>query len=255
MTAKGLGQSLLSQFDNVVLIEKLRPYVDSASKVLLLVEELKAAQLKYQSTPIVFASMMDDDLMHLLSTHSEGVIDIFHPFMKTLEVMMAEKSSKAVGRAHKVGDVDTYKKRVEAIDFTLATDDGLRTSDYDQADMILLGVSRTGKTPTSLYLSLNFGFKVANYPYTGDDLPHFSLIKDLERNRHKLVGLMIGPERLLSIRKERRSLGNYSDPLQIRLELDALRDLFDKERISYIDTTTRSVEEIAASVMSILFGK
>lgn len=254
MTAKGLGQSLLSQFDNVVLVEKLRPYVDSEAKILHLVAELKEFQARYQSTPIVFASIMDPELMHLLSSQIEGVIDILHPFMNTLEAMMSEKSSRAVGRAHKTGE-DSYKKRIEAIDFTLATDDGLRTNDYDQADMILLGVSRTGKTPTALYLTLNFGFRVANFPFTSEDLPEFSLSKAHERNRHKLVGLMISPERLFSIRKERRAEGQYANPEQIKAELLALRTLFERERIPFIDATTRSVEEIAASVMNILFGK
>lgn len=255
MTAKALGQSLISQFDNIIPDEKLRPYVNSEAKVLLLVEELKRAREKYNNTPIVFASMMDENLMHLLLFKAEGVIDILNPFMKQLESIIAEKSSKTVGRAHRAKDVQSYKKRIDAIDFTLATDDGLKTCDYDYADMVLLGVSRLGKTPTSLYLALNFGFKVANYPFTADDLPEFFLNPYLARNHHKLVGLMISPERLLSIRKERRAQSSYADPEQIELELTALKKLYERERIPFIDTSTRSVEEIAASIMSILYGK
>jgi regulator of PEP synthase PpsR (kinase-PPPase family) len=250
MTAKGLGKSLLSQFDNVYFIEHLRPYVDTEQKVISLVSELNVTHVAEKCAPIVFASMMDETLMRMLSSQVEGVIDIFQPFMATLERLIKEKSSKAVGRAHKAGDPDVYRKRIEAIDFTLATDDGLKVDDYDDANVILLGVSRTGKTPTALYLALNFGLKVANYPFTADDLPRFELTAAQRRNRVKLVGLVISPERLSSIRRERRAFGPYADPLQVSLELSALNDLFWREKIPFVDTTTRSVEEIGASIMS-----
>lgn len=249
MTAKGLGKSLLSQFEKISFVEYLRPYVDTEPKVADLISELKNAQVLDNQSPIVFASMMDENLMQKLTREVEGVIDIFKPFLATLEQMMAEKSSKAVGRAHNASNVDVYKRRIEAIDFTLATDDGLKLSDYDQADLVLLGVSRTGKTPTALYLALNFGLKVANYPFTADDLPRFKLAACHEKNRQKLVGLMISPERLVMIRKERRPESQYADHLQITLELDALNDLFFREKIPFVETSTRSVEEIAASIM------
>lgn len=251
MTSKGLGKSLLSQFENITFTESLRPYVDSLEKIEELTNEIRNAEVITGQVPIVFASMMDENLMLALSSKVEGVIDIFAPFLKTLERMMEEKSSKAVGRAHNASNSHAYKKRIEAIDFTMATDDGLKLCDYDHADFILLGVSRTGKTPTALYLALNFGFKVANYPFTGEDLPRFSLHEAHIRNRKKLVGMLISPERLANIRRERRAEGNYADYLNICLELDALKDLFHRENIPSVDTSTRSVEEIAASIMSI----
>jgi [pyruvate, water dikinase]-phosphate phosphotransferase / [pyruvate, water dikinase] kinase len=252
MTAKGLGSSLLSQFDNISFIEFLRPYVDTEIKVIDLINELKNVHLHNGQMPIIFASMMDDSLMQLLCSKVDGVIDIFQPFMTTLEQIFKEKSSKAVGMAHNAHNTDAYRRRIEAIDFTLATDDGLKMNDYHQADLILLGVSRTGKTPTALYLALNFGLKVANYPFTADDLPRFSLNNIQQQNHQKLVGLMISAERLSNIRKERRASGRYSDHLQIMLELNSLKDLFLQENIPFVDTTTRSVEEIAASIMSMI---
>ena len=249
MTAKGLGKSLLSQFDNLLIIEHLRPYVDSEQKVQELIREIKSLQVKFRYPPIIFASIMDDTLMHVLSSGIDGVIDILEPFVKNLELLIAEKPSKAVGRAHHAGDSDAYKKRILAIDFTLACDDGLRLSSYDDADIILLGVSRSGKTPTALYLALNFGLKVANYPFVVDDLPHFSLNEVHKKNRHKLIGLMISQERLMTIRKERFAKGRYAHPEQIAEELSALRELYAKEHIRVVETSTRSVEEIAAKVM------
>lgn len=255
MTAKGLGKSLMSQFEKVAFIEHLRPYVDSEEKVFELVAELRNAALVDGQVPIVFASMMDENLMHKLSSNAEGVIDIFQPFLKTLERMMAKKSSKVVGRAHNASNSNAYKLRIEAIDFTMATDDGLRVSDYDQADIILLGVSRTGKTPTALYLALNFGLRVANYPFTSEDLPHFKLCEAHKKNRQKLVGLTISSERLTKIRKERRPEGSYGDHLQVSLELQALKELFERENIPMVDTSIRSVEEIAASIMSMFSAR
>lgn len=254
MTAKGLGKSLLSQFENFSFVEYLCPYVNTESKVLELIEELKAAEEEYGCTPIIFASMMDDKLMQIL-TAKVRVIDIFQPFMATLEHLINEKSSKAVGRAHNAKDFEAYKNRVKAIDYTLATDDGLRLLDYDEGDVILLGVSRSGKTPTALYLALNFGLKVANYPFTADDLPHFTLKDAHKKNRSKLVGLTISPDRLISIRKERRADGYYADRAQVNSELNALQELFEREKIPFIDASTRSVEEIAASIMSMIFIK
>lgn len=249
MTAKGLGKSLLSQFENLLITEHLRPFVDSEEKILELVAEIKTIAKAHRRPPIIFASMMDNNLMQILRTHIAGVIDILQPFVQTLEGMIEEKPSKAVGRAHHAGDSDAYKNRILAIDFTLATDDGLRLHDYPKADIILLGVSRCGKTPTALYLALNFGLKVANYPFTSDDLPHFSLHLAHIQNRHKLIGLTISPERLAGIRKERFVTGAYADPAQISRELKALKELYEQEKIPWVDTSTRSVEEIAASVM------
>ena len=251
MTAKGLGKSLLSQFD-CSFVEYLRPYVDTEAKVLDLVADVKMARRLTGQNPIVFASMMDDQLMQKLSSEIDGVIDIFQPFVATLERMIEEKPSKVVGRAHTANNLDAYKMRIDAIDFTLATDDGLKQSDYNHADLILLGVSRTGKTPTALYLALNFGLRVANYPFTPDDLPRFSLNDPLQNNREKLVGMIIGPERLTGIRKERRALGKYADHLQVVVELNAVKELYARENIPSVDTTTRSVEEIAALILDMI---
>lgn len=251
MTAKGLGRSLLSQFATPFK-EHLRPYINTEERIAILINDIEKSFIEDQEIPIVFASIMDDHLMYRLSSHFSHVIDIFRPFMHSLEVLMQAKSSKEVGQAHKVSNELAYQKRITAIDFTLATDDGLKTCDYDHADIILLGVSRSGKTPTALYLALNFGLKVANYPFTADDLPQFSLIKDHIVNRHKLIGLSISEERLFSIRKERRAEGGYSNKANIYQELTALHNLFQQEKIPFIDTTTRSVEEIAASIVSMM---
>lgn len=255
ITAKSLGQSLITQFTNLDYTEFLRPYINNEEKILLLIHEIKDHQKKYHKTPVVFASIMSDALMNILISKVEGVIDIFRPFAQQLGDLMDEQPSKAVGKAHDLKARADYRARMAAIDFTMATDDGLRVDDYDHADVILLGVSRSGKTPTAIYLALNFSLKVANYPFTADDLPTFTLNQAQIRNRHKLFGLMVDEKRLSSIRKERRSNSSYSDLLLIKKELLALKKLFVREDIDFIDTTNKSVEEIAALIMNKIFYK
>ncbi len=248
MTSKGLGKSLLSQFEGPFK-ELLRPYINTEERILHLLEEIKHCHEEDQNMPVVFASIVDEHLMKKLSDGFPAAIDIFAPFMARLELLMNSKSSKEVGQAHRLGNEVAYQKRVMAIDYTLATDDGLRTNDYDDADIILLGISRSGKTPTALYLALNFGLKVANYPFTADDLPEFKLLEAHKKNREKLVGLIISSERLASIRQARRANSSYAEPRAIQEELEALKALYIREQIPIIDTTTRSVEEIAASIV------
>jgi regulator of PEP synthase PpsR (kinase-PPPase family) len=255
MTAKVLGKSLLSQFEGLIFVEHLRPYTDNEAKVLQLIHELESWQSQDGHAPLVFASMMDEALMLQLKTAIPGLIDIFGPFLERLENLIESKSSKQVGQAHKAGTLQNYKQRIDAVEYCLSTDDGLKTNAYNDADVIILGLSRSGKTPTALYLALNFCLKVANYPFTADDLPVFQLSDAHKRNREKLLGLMISPERLTNIRKERRSEGSYADYSQVCLELDALRHLYARENIPSIDSSNRSVEEIAALVVDFLDKK
>jgi len=248
LTAKGLGKSLLSQFGHISFKEKIRPFIDTKEKVLSLIKEMDREALLSKKPFIAFASMMDDSLMSLLLIKYPEVIDIFSPFIKKLEGLIDQKSSKEVGLAHNISKEPMYEHRIQAIDFALATDDGLRMSEYERADLIILGISRSGKTPTSVYLALQFGLKVANYPFTSDDLPEFALNDALLKNRSKLFGLVISKERLLFIRNERRPGSPYADKDLIDQEIVALERLFFEENIPFIDATNRSVEEIASSI-------
>lgn len=250
LTAKSLGKSLLSQFENVYFMEHLRPFINTQKKVIELCQEIKEIQKQDEQEPVIFASVLNPQLMGMLRAKFVNIIDIIRPFIPSLEKLMGEKSSQRAGLAHKMINVREYDERIMAIDFTLSTDDGLKVSDYDEADIILLGVSRSGKTPTALYLALNFGLKVANYPFTSEDLPEFTLTLEQKKNHHKLFGLLISVERLTSIRKERRAAGNYSNVEQVSKELLALKDLFAREKIPFVDTTNRSVEEIASFIVS-----
>jgi len=135
---------------------------------------------------------------------------------------------------------------MDAVNFALAADDGLATERYGQADLILLGVSRSGKTPTALYLAMHYGLRVANYPLTPENFERPGLPPQLKAHRAKLRGLVLAPERLAQIRAERRPGSRYAAPETCRGELRASEDLMRAEGIPIIDTTRRSVEEIAA---------
>jgi regulator of PEP synthase PpsR (kinase-PPPase family) len=180
-------------------------------------------------------------------------IDIFSTFLKPLEEELATHSSYSVGRTHAIGSDDVYMDRIQSVHFALDNDDGARTHQYDKADVILIGVSRCGKTPTSLYLALQFGIRAANYPLTEDDLDEDGILKlpkALAPHRHKLFGLTIDPRRLAAIRHERRPNSRYSSMDQCLQEIGQAEGLYRQLHIPFIDTTRFSVEEISTRMIA-----
>ncbi len=148
-----------------------------------------------------------------------------------------------------MSDIESYMKRIEATNFALANDDGAVTRNYDMADVILVGVSRSGKTPTCLYLALQYGVYAANFPLTDEELDQGTLPEFLLKQREKLYGLTIAPTRLRQIRKERRPLGKYSSTQQVRYELREAEKIFKKYNIPFVDTTEFSIEEISSRIL------
>jgi regulator of PEP synthase PpsR (kinase-PPPase family) len=139
--------------------------------------------------------------------------------------------------------------RIDAVNFALDNDDGSKIKHYDKADIILVGVSRSGKTPTCLYLALQFGIKAANYPLTEEDLQNFSLPDVLKPHKHKIFGLTIDPERLAAIRNERKANSRYASLAQCYYETEEVEHLYQQEQISFLSTTDLSVEEISTKIM------
>ena len=176
-------------------------------------------------------------------------LDIFDVFLEPLEAEFGQKSTHIAGRAHGMSDIESYMKRIEATNFALANDDGGATRNYEVADVILVGVSRSGKTPTCLYLALQYGVYAANYPLTEEELERGTLPEILTRQQHKLFGLTIEPQRLQQIRRERRPMGKYSSVQQVRYELREAEKMFKKYSIPYVDTTAFSIEEISSRIL------
>jgi len=250
VTAETLGHSLLTQFDGRDLKQITVPFVDSVDKAEAVVRRINAVARSDGARPIVFSTLVQDDLREPF-TRAEGLfLDFFATFLAPLEAEFQAKSSHQVGRAHGMADIIAYDRRMEATNFALHYDDGTRTSDYDQAELILVGVSRSGKTPTCLYLAMSYGVFAANYPLAEDELEDGRLPDVLLPHRDKLYGLTISPERLQEIRRERRPNGRYASAQQVRFELRAAEALFRRHQIPFVDTTTFSIEEIASTILN-----
>jgi len=177
-------------------------------------------------------------------------MDVFTSFLQPLETALDTNSSYSVGNSHSIVDDQSYKVRIDAVHFALDNDDGARTRYYDQADVILIGVSRCGKTPTCLYLAMQFGIMAANYPLTEDDLDDIQLPKPLQKYREKLFGLSIETERLSAIRTERKSNSKYASLSQCESEVRGAEAIYNRFRIPYLDSTHASVEEISTRVLA-----
>lgn len=249
ITAETLGHSLLSQFENLEFSSTTLPYVDNLEKVEKAVHLIEQAYEKDGQKPLVFATLVNKEIHAHLSKTSCVLFDFFTPFIKKLEDELHMTSRSIVGRGHGVHNTHVYNARIAAINHTLSTDDGLNTNHYDHSDVILLGVSRCGKTPTCLYMAMQLGLRASNFPFTEEVLDSGTLPDYLLRNMNKLYGLTIRPEYLQKIRMERRG-GRYATLAQCQHELDTVEKLFQRYHIPVIDTTLRSIEEIATKVVS-----
>ncbi|MEL7310173.1 MAG: pyruvate, water dikinase regulatory protein [Pseudomonadota bacterium] len=249
VTAETLGHSLMTQFKGEDFRQVTVPFVDSASRADELKRRIDQAAERDQHRPIVFSSLVHDDLREIIRESNGLYLDIFDAFVGTLEAELDAPASHAAGRAHGMSDADTYMKRIEATNYALANDDGGVTRNYEQADVILVGVSRSGKTPTCLYLALQYGVYAANYPITDDEFESGVLPPRLLEHRGKLFGLTINARRLQQIRRERRAAGRYASAQQVNFELRAAAALFSKYRVPHVDTTEFSIEEIASRIL------
>jgi regulator of PEP synthase PpsR (kinase-PPPase family) len=249
VTAETLGHSLLTQFDSHNFRQVTLPFIDNDDKALEAVEKINEAAANAAVRPIVFSTLVQDEFRAVVRQANGLHLDIFDVFLEPLEKELQQKSTHTAGRAHGMSDIESYMKRIEATNFALNNDDGGMTRNYDVADVILIGVSRSGKTPTCLYLALQYGVFAANYPLTDDELDSGSVPEILRNQKSKLFGLTIAPARLQQIRKERRALGKYATAQQVRYELREAEKLFKKYDIPYVDTTEFSIEEIASRIL------
>jgi regulator of PEP synthase PpsR (kinase-PPPase family) len=249
VTAETLGHSLLTQFDSQNFHQVTLPFIDSVDKAHEAVRKIDEIAEEAVALPIVFSTLVQDDLRAIVSGASGLHLDIFDVFLEPLEEELEQKSTHLAGRAHGMSDIDSYMKRIEATNFALANDDGGMTRNYERADVILIGVSRSGKTPSCLYLALQYGVYAANYPLTDEEIDSGELPEVLLKHKNKLFGLSIAPNRLQQIRKERRALGKYSSMQQVTYELREAKKIFKRYGIPHIDTTAFSIEEISSRIL------
>ena len=249
VTAETMGHSLLTQFDGLTFRAVTLPFVATPEKAAEARARIDATAASEGQLPIVFSTLIKDELRTEVRAAQAVFLDFFDAFLAPLETALGVKSSHAAGRAHGMADLESYTARINATNFALANDDGAQTRGYDQADVILVGVSRSGKTPTCLYMALQYGTYAANFPLTEDDLESGRLPASLARHQAKLYGLTIRPERLREIRHERRPNSRYASAQQVAFEVRTTEALFARLGIPYLDTTQLSVEEIGSRIM------
>lgn len=249
LTAEALGLSLLSQFQHIEFEKVTIPFVDSIDKAREAVARIDKVVADGEARPIVFDTIVDRDVRTVLLGANAFTVDIFSAFLKPLEDELRTHSSYSVGKSHSVSDRQAYKTRIDAVHFALDNDDGARTRQYDHADIILIGVSRSGKTPTSLYLALQYGLMAANYPLTEDDFDGEALPKVLKPHKGKLFGLLVDAERLVAIRSERMPGSRYATAAQCDMEVRAAELIYKREGIPHLNVTELSIEEIASRII------
>ena len=250
ITSETLGQALLAQFEGVETRTVTMPFVSTLQEARVVVERINAIARTEQARPIIFSTLVDDEVRAMVKEADGFFLDFFDAFLAPLESELEVRSAHVTGRATPGAAADpAHSARIDATNFALANDDGSGARDYSSADLILIGVSRTSKTPTSLYLALQYGIFTANYPLTDEDLETGKLPKVLQPYVGKLYGLTIGAERLQRIRQERRPGSRYASPQQVRYEVRTALSLFERQGIPHLDVSECNVEEIASRIL------
>jgi len=249
ITAETLGHALLSQFETLEYEQTTIPFVGNENQARDAVRRIDATGAKDGNRPIVFSTLTNPSLNDILREGKALVLDFFSAFIHPLEIELNRGSSHATGRFHGLVDRASYDGRIDAMDYALDHDDGGGVRHYRDADVILVGVSRTGKTPTCVYLALQFGIRAANYPMTEEDLDGGNLPGMLVPHRERLFGLTIIPDRLRRIRSERRPNSRYASLSRCRKEVTEAESIFSREGIRFIDTSGSSIEEIASKIL------
>jgi len=252
LTASSYGKSLLAQFSGIRFRTRTLPFVDSVEGAHLAAAEIQSSYMRKGVRPIVFSTLVDDEVQDCIESSGAFMINLFHSFIGPLEVELGQASAHTLGQSYDVLGDNRYQKRIDAIEFALAHDDGVRPDHYPEADVILTGVSRCGKTPTSLYLAMNFSLRACNYPLTDDELERDSLPASLKPWTPKLVGLTISPRVLQAIREKRRASPLYCSLDVCKREVKAAERLFQASGIPVLDSTNTSIEELAGSILKLL---
>ena len=244
-----MGHSLMTQFDGIEFRQVTVPFISTVDKAIEAVRKIDLIAKQEGVRPIVFSTLVQEDVRNVVRASTGFFLDFFDPFLSPLENELKTQSHHLTSRSHRMADTHAYAMRIDATNFALANDDGSVIRDYERADVILVGVSRSGKTPTCLYLAMQYGIFAANYPLTEDDLESRKLPTALESYARKIFALTIKPDRLQQIRNERRPDSRYSSTSQVAFEVRAAESLFERTGIPVLDVTECSIEEISSRIL------
>lgn len=249
ITVETLGHSLLTQFASIDFVIRTFRYVDSEEKAHQIHGDILAAGEQYQCKPLVFSTVVNDAVRDILTEGQVQFFDFMEEFISPLETELGIAAASQAGFSHSASVDNDYLHRMDAVTYAFNNDDGGDTRHYDEADIIIIGVSRSGKTPTCMYLALHYGLYAANYPFVEQDLDNTRLPRVLQPYQHKLFGLGISAERLQQIRANRRPDSRYAAMHQCQYEVRQLDALFRQYGIPHLDVTRLSVEEIATWIL------
>ncbi len=250
ITAETLGHSLLTQFDGIEWETVNVPFLDEVEKAKAVLIQISQAAKSDGHRPLVFSTLLNSEIIKVIKQADCRIFDFFETFIQSVEEELNQPFARMAGRSHGFQHHLSYFKRIAAINYVLAHDDGVNPKNFAEADIILVGVSRSGKTPTCLYLGLQYGIAAANYPLTQEDFPVKQLPKVLENIRSKLFGLTLSAAQLHFIRQERRPNSQYASLAQCKREVQWQESLFNLFNIPYLDTTRISIEEISAIILN-----
>ncbi|MDP6103450.1 MAG: pyruvate, water dikinase regulatory protein [Gammaproteobacteria bacterium] len=248
ITAEALGNSLLTQFEGVTFNKIHLSFIDTSKKAENCVKQINEACIKDSNPALIFSTQIDEKYRDMMAKSNGVFFDFFETFISRMEDSLGSKSIHTAGKLHGLDSNQNYNSRINSVNFSLASDDGMSIKSFDRADIILIGVSRSGKTPTCLFMALQYGIKASNYPLIEQDLNTDKLPSILRPFKDKLFGLTINPVRLKKIRGERRSSSDYSSLKQCQSEVRRAEDIYHSNKIPYIDTTQISIEEITAKI-------
>lgn len=250
ITVEMLGHSLLRQFADFPVSEITLPYLDTPEKAAAAVAQINQRASLDGVRPLVLSTLINREIQTIVKSANALHLDCFNIFIAPLEAELGVQSSPAAGHSHQIDDAVDYHQRIEAVNFALQHDDGVSAArDWQQADIILVGVSRSGKTPACLYLALQHGIGAANYPLIPEDFQRMRLPAQLAKLRGKLFGFTIEPGRLQQIRNERKPGSDYASLQNCQYEVREAEALMRQAGIPYLDTTNKSIEELATTVL------
>lgn len=250
ITAETLGHSLLTQFDGIQWETVNVPFLDDIEKAEAVSVQINQAAERDHHRPLVFSTLLKPEILGVIKQADCRIFDFFETFIRSIEEELHQPFARMAGRSHGLQHHLSYFKRIAAINYVLAHDDGVNPRNFAEADIILIGVSRSGKTPTCLYLGLQYGIAAANYPLTPEDMSVMQLPGVLENVRSKLFGLTLSAAQLHFIRQERRPNSQYASLAQCQQEIQWQESLFRSCHIPYLDTTRISIEEISATLLN-----
>lgn len=248
ISAETMGNALLIQFPDLPFERRLLPFItteDDARKVVEVLDRAAAGP----GRAIAFSTTALTSIRDILHTTTCPLIDFFDIHMTRVEEILGVEGVRQASRLHSMGDVQRYNSRMAAVEYAIEHDDGGSLRALEKAEVILLAPSRCGKTPTTMYLALQHGVFVANYPLVEEDFDTDQLPRPVRGLRDRCFGITTSPERLSQVRNERRANSRYASLRQCSWELRRAEALFKRNRIPVVNSATKSVEEMSTVIL------